>query len=673
MGASFSVQYIFSLIDQFTGRAGVMGRAATALSGQIHAAGAAMTAFSRVATMAGAAVGAASLVMVSSGVKAAAKFEDKLAEVRKVVPNMTKEMMWELGNEVMTLSAKSAVASDQVAEIFASGARMGIRGTKALSTFADTVVKVAAAWDGVSAQMAAESLATISGKFFSDLGAEEAQQRMISVADAINYLGQNTAGVKNVELLKFFQNAGADFSKIGVTAEEAAAYGAIAMKAGQPSGFNEGTRASSTMNRLLLAATAPLKTPKGKLTKAGQAFQALGLTQAQYSAMLKSGGTDALLGIMEKVKGMDVEKRTRLLANLLGDARAARQVSNIAGQLNEYKRSLAQVSDEYAKRFVREKEFMDWMDKAYPAQAKALREMDAALHHGSVDQEFNARLDTLYKQMDRFAEARNNLMIAIGKPWLPMLQGSMGWLADATDGLRQFISANEDLGFALTAGGLAAGAAAFGNMALNVIKYMTGITSSWAILRALGAGVLKFTIMMAVVGAGVWIYENWEKLKKAFAEPTKVNLIFPKEPEWLQWLIRNAAETNQRASASVDNARQDVESAKNWVKSWFGATDEPIAMPERNPKSWVRGGRANDPTYSPREGMPWLPSAAIPQSMSVTTQVNPIQINPATISVQVSGTVNGPVTGTGSGQVSAQPALGTSTVSAGAPAPAGGQ
>lgn len=706
--ASYSVQYIFSLVDKFSGGGEKMAATAMKIHSAMAAAGAAMSRFSKGMMVAGAAIGVGMAMMLSSSVQAAAKFEEKMAEVRKVVPNMTRETMWEMGNQVLALSAKTAVSADNVADIFASGARMGIRGTEALTKFAETVVKVSAAWDGVSAKDAGDNLGILQGKFFGDLDPLEAQNRMVGVADAINYLAQNTAGVKNIELLKFFQTPGASFAKLGITAEEAAAYGAVAMKTGDPGGKIEGTRASTTLNKLLAAANAPVTGKKG-LTKLGQAFKTLGMTQEELAGMLNAGkGMEAILSILDKVKGMDVVERQGVLSNLLSDQRAARQLGNMSGQLNEVKRALAEVSDYYADMYSKDKEFMEWLKQTRPDQYDLLEKTHQALHRGSVDQEYNARMDTMIKQAERFGMAWEGVRIQIGKPFLPMMSGMYSGLADATDKVRDFIAANQDLTKSLGIGALVAGFASIGAAALQMGVYLTGAASKASLLKMIMMGLFKFTVGALVIAGLVELVANFDAVKAAAQEAAAVvkSLWGDGKTETgegsnyynLNKMLENTAFgravigmglvkpideilADQRAVSPYDNivnmdAYRKAQEASDAARRSYSPFEQMQSYTAPD-KSWL--GRlvtehddawGNGSMFSP-SGNPAFNEARIPQSMAITTNVEArTSFDPATINVNVTGQVNGPLNGTGSGTLQARPSRGEATSSAGASSPA---
>lgn len=687
---SFSIQYIFDLVDKFTPGAAAISAAATNMRGAIAGAGAAMASFAARATMFAGVVGAGMTLMLLNSAQAAAKFEDKMAEVRKVIPDMTKDQMWKLGDDVLALSAKTALTADAVADIYASGARMGIRGEKPMAKFAETVVKVAAAWDGVSAAFASESLATISGKFFNSLGGEEAQERMVGVADAINYLSQNTPGVKNAEMLKFFQNAGPMFAQMRLTAEEAAAYGAAAMMTGKSSGLEEGTRAQMSLQRLMLAATKATGTKKGK-TGLGDALSSIGYSQKQWGDMMLGGPQDAILDLFGRLETLDPLKKQKFLKDFLGDARAAKQMTAMTGQFNEYKRALAQVSDKYAERFSGEKDFMDWMKKAYPAQADLLERNRKALHYGSVDQEYAARMDTMVKQSERFGRALDWLNINIGRPMLPMLSSLYGGLADAASGMASFAQSNQDTIKYFGTGGMMAAIGALGAGLLQVAAWATGASGALAVLAGLGVVMLKVSMVALGIGALYMIYDKWPQLMAWAADPLNFQIHFPEAPDWLKQFLdyqtmsktQNEAAKAYRDMSAGKGLPGDLAAAKNGPGPWnlWGLIGGGAASPSEEwyaqmagrisafnlpPLPAAAGAVGGVPLPSPNpDRIPQAAAERVQIESTIRGEIAPLQVTATPITVHVTGQVNGPVTGTGSGSLSTNAPRGVSTSEAG--------
>lgn len=100
--ASFSVQYIFNLVDRFTPGAGKIAGAAGRIKTALAGAGKSMMGFARAAGLAAAAVGVLGAAFVLGGVKQAAAFEDAMANVRRVTDISRKEML-EYGKDALKI------------------------------------------------------------------------------------------------------------------------------------------------------------------------------------------------------------------------------------------------------------------------------------------------------------------------------------------------------------------------------------------------------------------------------------------------------------------------------------------------------------------------------------------------------------------------------------------
>lgn len=668
--ATFTASYIFRLIDQFTPGSVVIAGAAGRLAKNFSALG-----------MAASGVGVAVAGVFTGAVKEAIKFEDKLAEIRKVVPNMTKDDMWQMGNRVMKLAIWSGEAKENIADIFAAGARMGIHDQKALEKFAETITKVKVAWDGVTARDAGEAMATISSKFFGKMDPVEAQNRMIGVADAINYLGQNTAAVKPGELLKFFQRGGNQMGMIGFTPEEAAAYGAAALTAGTPSGAMEGTLTRSTMQRLR---TNAMFTAKGRA-----ALNELKMTQAQLGKTLNMRGPEAIMDLMERIERVPAERRGMVLKNLLGDQRATSQFENIIKQLPEFKRALATTSVKWAERFLKDKDFVEWMEKVRPGQLKALQEATARgvpLSEGSVDQEFKTRLETMKQQMNRAGEAWDALLVKLGKPVLPAGADFFSGLAGSLEKFGNVLDNNPQL--AKYAGAGALGAAGLGGLMLlgKAFAWATGISSAFAGLVALGTVTLGITLVAAGIGAAYWLYENWPTVKAWAAEKLTFNIEWPKIPDWVRGLVDDRVKGGFRrqwnemlgipnrpledqgpSAAFTKLADRAVLGGANpaAVGGWdqFVARMDTMAANAQSTQNqllqtrpWERYGGPGTPVPST-----FTPTAPTTIESKVEVDVKPVTFAPATITVDARGM------GTGALQANPTDGRGTATSQIGSP------
>lgn len=648
----YTIAYFFRLIDQFTPGSSALVAAAGRIKASVAGAGAAMTGLVRGAALAGAALGGLLTVGFLSASSAAADFERALANVRKVVPDMTKDQMWAIGDRIQGIAVETGLSAERVAEITAAAARAGLRGTETLEKMTRMAAKVAVAWDDVSAEVATTSLTFLSGKFFPEMESNAMMDRMVCVADAINYLGQTSRGAKPDQILKFFDNAGADLARFGLSAEESAAFASTALMAGQGfGGLNEGTRAASSLSRLMSAASNPSK-------KQFAALKKLGLSRKELKRLLETDAAGALLSIMERTQGMDKITKQGVLEDLIGDKRAGRQLARMTDRINEFKRTLATVSDEWAQRLVNEKDFMSWMRTAYPEQAALLERTRHALHRGSVDWEFEALMDNLVKQSERFAAARGTLAQNIGKPLLDPLTGLTRNLADATGWLSRLTDEYQTATGYLAGGAMLSSILALGAGMLSFTAWATGFASSLALLAGLAKLSLVLTVTTVGIASAMWIYDNWEKLAQYASEEIEFRVLFPDMPDWLKDFM-SRFET-QAAERRDQAARTQRWASDTW--DWLTGQEKPAQLVDPNDRllfNWDNVKFGNVPT------VPGLSPSAIPQGVSVSTHIDPIQINPAQLTVKYEG----PILGPNSVPLSASAPRGVSNVEGGSTTP----
>ena len=171
-----------------------------------------------------AAVGAAALgaAMVISA-KAAMDFDSAFADVRKVVGNIDSSGLKEMRSTILQMSTEMPIAATELAKIFAAAGSAGIA-TKEIEQFANDVTKISVAFD-----MTAEEAGTAMAKLRTALGLS--QTELVSLADAMNYLSNNTASTAK-QVTEFVLRTGTVGKSAGLTAEQTAAFGAAMISAG---------------------------------------------------------------------------------------------------------------------------------------------------------------------------------------------------------------------------------------------------------------------------------------------------------------------------------------------------------------------------------------------------------------------------------------------------------
>lgn len=691
--ASFSVQYIFTLVDRFTPGAGKLAAAATRIRGALAAAGSSMMGFVRAAGLAAAALGVLGAAFVLGGVKQAAAFEDAMANVRRVT-DITRQEMLDYGKDALKIGVATGQSGEQIAGIMKNAAMMGLRGRETLGAFAEVVSQVAVAWDDISTEQASDQLARLTAKFFGDKSPAEQAANIRDVADAINELA-NRSAFKAPELLKYYDRASAAAKRFGLTAQQAAAYGGTALVVGEPSGEVQGTRARMTFQRLVQAATGKTSS-RGKRTALGTAFNLLGVTQKQYAEMLNNDPQRLLVKLAKRMNGMDKTTK-QIVANGLFDSKSGAQFLSIADNVNEYLRQLAIADDSWAKELSQDKEFMDWLRNGAEGNKELADQLERygriASRMGSVQREFAKRTETLNFAWKQLGLSFDRVQILAAMPLLEPLRNITNGLTGVMNRLGDFAQDSPQIFSNLMKGLGSAAILGAGYGLLQLTAWMTGAATAGAALKALGLISIKFAVVALGIAAAYWVYDNWAKLKELAADPLKFDIIFPDAPDWLKNFFSGVAtekakqqarwaeeafakdtrnndwmaysnvvnmEAYRKAKAASDEARrtytpfQQMQSAVTPDVGWFGRLTGTDGYDWSNPTihPGFNGGQN---------------AAAIPQSMAPVEVRSHTSFDPATIKVNVTGTVNGPVTGSGSGTINAKPARGVSAGDAGQP------
>lgn len=676
--SSFSIQYIFRLIDRFTPGAGKLSAAALKMRNSIAAAGAAMGPLARSIGLAAVAVGTLAAAFAVTGVKKAAAFEDAMAGVRRVTDITRKEML-EYGKDALRIGVATGQSGEQIAEIMKQGAMMGLRGQATLGSFAEVVSQIAVAWDDISTEEAAGQIARLSAKFFGDKGPAEQAASIRDVSDAINELS-NRSAFKAPELLKYFDRGAAAAKRFGLTAQQAAAYGGAALVLGEPTGELQGTRARMTFQRLINATTGATRNKKG-LTKLGQSFKALGMTQSQFSEMLNSDPQRLLLTLAEKLNGMD-KTSAQHVADGIFDSRSSAQFLSIAQNVNEYKRQLAIADDAWAKEFTQDKKFMDWLRNSGEGNKELADQLDrygkVASRSASVQREFAKRTETLSFAWRQLGLAFDRVHVLAALPLLEPLRRIVNKVTDAFSSLGNAAETYPNLFSNLFKGLSTAAVGAAGYGLLQLTAWMTGAASAGAALKALGLITLKFAVIALGIASAYWIYENWDKLKELAKDPIKFSVLFPEAPGWLKTFFDDAAKIKAQQR---DRWANEAFAADSRNQDWFGysnvvnlsafraaqrnsdlarATYSPFQqMQSYNAPSqgWWDRATGTDPAWGSGNGA--FNAASIPQSMAVNVTAH-TTFAPAVV------TVTGRVDAiTGSTTIQAKPSRGTSSVEAG--------
>lgn len=440
---------------------------------------------------------------LSAPVNAAMQFESAMADVRKVVDFPTPEAFQEMGDDIRRLSTEMPMAADGIAAIVAAAGQSGLA-VDELLPFAEMAAKVGVAWE-VSADNAGEALA----KLKTALGMSVAETGLL--ADAINHLGNNTAA-SAPDILDVVRRAGAQASQFGLSAEQAAAFGAAMVGAGAES--EVAATSFRNMGRALTRGASATK-------RQSAAYKTLGLDAQNVAADMQRDAVGTITNVLERIRAVPAEARAALITDLFGDE--ARAIGPLITNTELLADALGLVANraEYA---------------------------------GSAAEEYAIRAKTSENNLQLFRNQITSLAISIGNALLPAMndilalvgpmissfsdlasrfpnitRGIVG-VVTALIGFRVAAIAAQYAGLflkgALLDAGIAAltAARAIGSMALApagaaIMALRNPLRLVTAAFYALRVAIISTGVGALLAGialAGAWIYNNWTGITIAF-------------------------------------------------------------------------------------------------------------------------------------------------------------
>ncbi len=347
---------------------------------------------------------AAGLPMVLA-VKQYASFEDAMMGVARQVEGARDAngkltaTYYEIGEAIKNMSERVPLATTELAEILAMGARMGIKGKRDLLVFTETSAVMAAAFD-ISAGEIGESMGRLSQlykvpiKYIGQLG------------DAINWLDDNALS-QGGDIIEVMQRIAGSAAMAKMNFKEAAALGSTFLSLG--AGSEVAASASNAMIRELSIATMQTKRFRGGLAM-------LKLDAKAIQLGMSKDATGTILKVLEAIRALPQEQQleaaTRMFGKEFGD-----DAAKLAANIGEYRRQLELVNQ---------------------AQSR-----------GSMDREAKARLDALNAQ---YQLAKNSLFAVateIGSSLKPALVELMQSGAAVLKNVREWMKENPGLTSAL--------------------------------------------------------------------------------------------------------------------------------------------------------------------------------------------------------------------------------
>lgn len=341
------------------------------------------------------------------------------------------QVYYDMGRQIQQLGREIPFTTNEIAAMVTAGARMGIPKNE-LIEFTRLAAEMASAFDE-----APEELADKMGKIANNFKIPSSAVR--GLADSINFLDDN-ALAKGGDIIDFMQRVGGTASMVKISAQEAAAFGSTLLSLGERS-----ETASTAVNAVfskLGAANTQSKPFREMVSK-------LGLTTGQLGRGMQTDAVGTIYKVMDAIRKLpQIAKdgqtsQIDAVATLFG-AEHWDTFSKLLEGRDELNRQLAMSTGNanYAKQIKDEEKRAD----AFGKLGKAT---------GSMQREFEARMQTTAAQGKTFANTINMMAVNIGAVLLPALNMIMAPIANVAFAIGTFAENNKTL-TAVVMGGLIA-------------------------------------------------------------------------------------------------------------------------------------------------------------------------------------------------------------------------
>lgn len=341
-------------------------------------------------------------------VKQAIDFETAMLGVSKQVQgardasgNLTAEY-YSMGEQIKQLASVSPVSPTAIADIVTAGARMGVA-KEDLMGFTETSIKMATAFEAPADQLA-DSMGKIANVFGTPI------KNIGELADTINYLDDNAIS-KGSDIINVLQRISGMAKTVGLSAKDAAALGSTFLSLGS------GAEMAATASNALMSILATVSTNK----KASEALSTMGFNPKDVQAGMVKDAKGTILKVLDAVSKVKPEQKMNILTELFG---------------REY-------ADDIAKLAAGKAELGKQFDMANSDGAK-----------GSMNKEYQARLQSTSAQLEILKNNATNVAITIGSVFLPPLVSLSQALVPIVQSIGEFAQNHKEL-VTVIGGGLA--------------------------------------------------------------------------------------------------------------------------------------------------------------------------------------------------------------------------
>ena len=481
------------------------------------------------------AIATVGLGMIAYGIKGAVdeavKFEQSMAEVKKVVDFDTPQAFKKMQDDIIGLSQKLPMAADQIAQIMAAAGQAGIAQAE-LFRFTESAVKMGVAFD-ITAEQAGQAMAEMRVAFKMN------QDEVETLADKINYLGNTTPNAAD-KVLEVVQRIGSLGGIAGVSADQ------IAALAGSITAVEPDVAATGIKNMMIYMTKGAGATKSQK-----EAFDQLGLSAEKVAKNMQIDSMGTFLDVIERIKKLPKDLQVATINDIFG-TEALPIIAQYVDNTETLRKNLEAMGD-------------------------------ASLYAGSMLAEFEGMAGTTQAQMQTFGNNITAVKIALGSAFLPTLNNVMQAMTPILQSMADFASNNPELvatitavtagvlGFVATLGGLALAFTAVtsgfgaiiaigGFFATMISGVISAVSSAVGMVGAFGSALamLGFPVtaviagVTALIAVGVALYKNWDQVK------TKATEIFNELPTPVQEAVQNIKSIFTGVSDFINGAMSKV-------------------------------------------------------------------------------------------------------------------
>lgn len=487
-------------------------------------------------------------------VDAAATFESKMADVRKVVNGLNDpKALAAFGQEINQLGREIGIPTEQLIDLAAAGGRMDVPKNELIG-YVREVSKMSVAFDMAAGEVG-ETMGKITKMFDMPIS------KVSELGDVINYLDDN-AIAKGSDIMEVMLRTAGTAKQIGMTNQNLAALSSTFLTLGSRPEV-AGTAINALMRELSIAEMQPKRFQDG--------LEQLGISASTLQKSMKFDPQGTIMQVLEQIKKNPngVMLSTQLFGKEYGD-----DIAKLAGGLQEYRRQLGLAN--------------------------------SASASGSMGREFEIRNKTFNAEVQKMSNAWTEIKVNLGSAILPSLKDILGVIRPIASAVSDWFANNPEMAKFIGMAVTLAGGFLMLSGAISIIRGVIGVMrllniTMWMnpVMLIAGLFILAISLIYAYwEPISNWFKNMWAKVKSAFLSFWNwvKNIILNYTPqgliykhwdsiaawfksmwegvkmvfnEFMDWVINWPKKLLAVGEAIVDNIKAGIEAKWDQFKDWF--------------------------------------------------------------------------------------------------------